>query len=287
MSATMPPQPSLLEDVLDAIQAPDAVRPLQAVVPPVGPRTLGNEDERWTREIEEITDVQRIVEDHQIKRVTPADVTDFMVSIVAKADDPTIAFSEARREVALAWITRTLKPAFQSVRVPNKKPWPEFLASLMDPRALSRSDADIMHTLFGVAVGHPGEAGELVIPQALLDADFGSDAIDARTGSDTSLGLLVAEAWERYLASRPQPSGADRPRRGGAEVSTVANTSIGELRASAAALAVRDTRDPKATLACKIAARKAALYASVVTLEARSQTDIKPAVDTGLDRGVP
>jgi hypothetical protein len=227
-----------LDDMLDRIHDP---RPSShAIVPPVGPRTLGSEDTRWTRECDALFDIDRAVEDSQRKRVTTADVNDLMVAIVAKAHDPTIIFSEDKAVLTLEWVTGSLKVAFQTMRMPFKKPWPEFLAALMNPTCLSREDCSVLSALFGVNVGHVRANGDLVIPQSLLDADFDHPLIDARSATETNLGALLGEARER----RPIAKSAQ---------------TMSEIRKQANALAICAKHDTRAVLSSKIASRGAAL----------------------------
>jgi hypothetical protein len=232
-----------------------------AIVPPIGPRTLGCEDSRWTRERDALFDVDRAVEESQLKRVTVADVNGLMIAIAAKADDPTLIFADDKEAVALRWTMGVLKPAFQAMRVPRKKPWPEFLVALMNVSCLTSGDCDILSTLFGVHIGHVREdSGELVVPQCLLDADFTSTVIDARSASDTVLGALVAEAHGRYI-NRPRAHSHTKVHAHGQSTSTRYSTqTISELRIRANALAVCAKHDSRAVLSSKLASREAALH---------------------------
>ena len=235
-----------LEDMLDRLYTSRSTRrnsdAIMAIIPPVGPRTLGSEDEQWTHECGVLFNIDRAVEDSQRRRVGVTDVNDLMVAIAAQAYDPTLVFLDDKADLTLKWVTGTLKPAFQSTRVPFKKPWPEFLAALLNPSCLSCEDCSTLCTLFGVQVGHIGALGDIVIPQSLLDADLTRLLIDARTSSQTTLGALLTEARQRC------PTSTD----------TRAQTMPG-LRKQAAMLAVCSKHDTRAVLASRLASRQAAL----------------------------
>ena len=222
------------------VQSANRTSSTAPIVPPVGPRTLGSEDVRWTHECGVLFNIDRVVDDSQRKRVGATDVNDLMIAIAAQAYDPTLVFLDDKADLTLKWITDTLKPAFQSTRLPFKKPWPEFLAALMNPSCLSCEDCSILSTLFRVHVGYVGALGDIIIPHSLLDADFSHPLIDARVATETSLGALLIEG------RRICPS------------STCAQTMPG-LRRQAAILAVCSKNDPRAILASKIASRNAAL----------------------------
>ena len=66
--------------------------------------------------------------------------TPLMVALASAADDPTIVFKADPEALAYAWFTGPLKADYQTARVPGKRAWPEFAASIKSSSGLTQAD---------------------------------------------------------------------------------------------------------------------------------------------------
>ena len=231
---------SNIVNTLDRLSVTRAAADDRAFVPPTGPRTLGSEDELWTRDLASLTDTQRLLELNQTERLAPCDMNDLVVVLAARAEDPTMIFDDIKQARALHWLMGRFKRTYQAIRIAGKKPWPEFLSSLLNPGSLSTDDCGALYTMLGTAVGHVAPCGTLVIPRPVRDASFSTVIVDARTANESALGTLCREAMAHTSDAVPSADAA-------------------VMRAQASALGMVFEGVPRQRLASKLASRYAAL----------------------------
>lgn len=233
-----------IDDVMNCMLTcrSSAMRGNVSTVTPVGPRTLGSDDTRWVADCESLHGIDRTIDAYR-KNNVDKNINKLLIEIAAAADDPRLAFDDAKTELTSTWITKKLKPAYQSTRFCGKKPWPEFLAALMHPECLSTTDCCALSTLFGVHIGLIDPDGELIIPSAVQNSELDRRIIDATRGSETEVGCLISVAWSR-IAVKDEPA-----------------TKMKDLKNQIRALGMSDDGGPRAVLASRVSSRLAALRA--------------------------
>lgn len=231
-----------LKDVLDRIECANSCA--EAPTCPLGPRTLGEVDDAWEKDVANKVVEQSRIEDAHETNLCDDNVTDLMVSIVAHVEDPGIAFRSDRSESTLRWAKGPLKEMYQALRFPDKKPWPEFIATLMNPvNAITSVDCSIIQTLFSMRIG-VARGKAVVLPDLILDSEFVTALLDIRTCRETTLGDLAQSAFDEFSKAETD----------------IASITMLEMRTLASALAIRvPGRIARARLASQLSARLAAL----------------------------
>lgn len=204
----------------------------------VGPRTHGHDDSRWNNDADLFENAQKKAD---AAMDVDTSVTPTMIAI-ASGEDPAVQFRSDCEARVHSWFVNELKPSYQATRVPGKRPWPEFAASMKSGVGFTVPDAAVIGIVCNVTVGTIERGPGLVLPTSALDKPFESAALDVRSGETVRLGDLSREAVAN-LSEEKNSSGS----------------SASDNRAVARALAI-DTRGLSGKrLASKIASRKAAL----------------------------
>jgi hypothetical protein len=222
----------------------------------VGPRTQGCSDTLWDSEVELLrrrTDLAETVTDNQ-NIVSP-----LMVAIASHLD-PTMQFKPGCESRVHGWFVGDFKRAYQGARVPGKRPWPEFAASLRTGIGFVDSDFAVVSLVTSVSVATLEEGHGLVIAPLLLDAPYNTLVLDARSCQRVPLGALCDEAT-RTLGEHQGAIGAGAG-----------------LRDTARALAMEKTNVPKKVLASKVSSRAAALQ-TYVTESADASSELTVTSD--------
>ena len=235
----------ILEEFLENVRP--GARPASVIA---GPRTQGGIDSAWVTDTEVFKrgpDVADTVADKHLS------VSDFMMA-VATVGDPTIQFKSDCDELVHRWFVADLKHEYQKVRVPGKRPWPEFAASMRAGFGFVESDASALSLAAGVDMATL-ERGRLVVAPLLLGKPFDTPVLYARTCTTMPLGHVCKEAVRTAQSSQ--------------------GTTALTLADSARALAMQHEKVAKKMLASLVASRSAALthFSSAVDSEACAQSD--------------
>ena len=206
----------------------------------VGPRTHGQDDSAWVaddrafRARTECCGVEAALE-------SAATATPLIVAMAAW-NDPTLPFRNMSQSTAYAWFTGDLKRAYQSTRVPGKRPWPEFAAAVRAGFGFVPADAQALALAARVDIAAIERGGKVIASQRVLDAPFDTSVLDTRSATVVPLGSVCTRAVEQAESTR----------------CAVSNTGAWH-HALASALAMDRGRMTARTLAAKVAARQAAL----------------------------
>jgi hypothetical protein len=203
-----------------------------------GPRVQGNSDKGWEDDNAIFANADRCLEATS-DAVLPN--TPLMVALAASAEDPTIVFKEDPEALASAWFTGPLKIDYQAARVPGKRAWPEFAASIKSSSGLTHPDVCTLALIARLDLATL-EGGKLIISPRHLDKPFTTLVMDARAARETAMGLLVRDAVQALPARAP-------------------------LKQVAQALALSDGPGRCGVLAARIASRQAALHAFLASQE--------------------
>jgi len=203
----------------------------------VGPRTQGAHDEAWdadVRTFQRSRDIESSAADSQTA-VSP------LMTVLAARNSPAVQFAADREVLVNSWFVTDFKRAYQALRIPDKRPWPEFASSLRTGIGFVPADFSAIGVVCGVDVVTL-EGCELVAATLLRDKPFNTRVVDARSTLVVPLGSICRDAIEAVASA----GHADQTRR---------------LRATANALAMANEKCSNRVLASKIAARTAALNA--------------------------
>jgi hypothetical protein len=206
----------------------------------VGPRTQGSSDHSWDADARLFTRTFSLdVADAAVDRQTSA--SPLMVSI-ASWTDPALRFDSNCDARAHTWFVTDFKRGYQGVRVPGKRPWPEFAASVRSGFGFAEADFAALALVARVNVATV-EGTRLIVPPLLLDKDFNTMVLDARSSLPTALGLMCDDAL-RGTRNADRAAMASKP------------THLCDV---ATAIATEHRGVPKKILASKVASRRAAL----------------------------
>ena len=156
----------------------------------LGPRTHGVDDKHWEDEARKFRgQATRVTE---TRAETDAPVSALTMALAAWTD-PALPFRTNSEDIARTWTQETLKRAYQAVRVPHKRPWPEFAASLRAGFGFTPADAAAVALAAHVDIASV-EAGGLVVAPRSLDADFASTVLDVQEAAASALGTVCERA---------------------------------------------------------------------------------------------
>lgn len=231
------------ERLLNAIGA-CAAKPADLQNPlPVGPRTLTFCDPLWESDIARSRRVEGISEEAAERRWKGQGESSLAMQAIAAHVDPSIVF-QTREDAVHAWFVSDLKKTYQATRVAGKRAWPEFLAALQtNGLQLREPDCAALDLAAHVSVGSVDADGHLVVSPRILDGNFRTPLIDARSGKEVHLGDLCVVALRSAKCAQVRGTTAS-------------------LNAKARALAIDMSAKPsKGVISAKVAAREAALEA--------------------------
>lgn len=198
---------------------------------------IENASDEWMRDVDFAAFRSRRATQVEVAR--PAS-TRLLFSLACR-ENPAIQFQNDVDGAVQGWFSRDFKRRYQMTRIPDRRPWPEFSATMRTGFGYSSVDASAIAMICDTCVADVTAAGELVLPRRCRDmplADF--YVFDVRTGDEIPLGEFVAKAHSH-----------DRKR----------DSAI--TRASRLAMTFSDM--PRNVLQSKIAARVAELRAFVST----------------------
>ena len=205
----------------------------QASVPVVvGPRTQGASDELWDKDVRSFrrqSDIAEMATDKQTS------VSKMMVAL-ASHTNPTLQFKADCNAHVHNWFVTDFKRSYQAARVPGKRPWPEFAASLRSGMGLVDADLAAISIVAAVDVVTIDD-NRLIVAPLLRDKPYGTSVMDGRTSTLTTLGALCDEA----LGILHDTAGP------------------GHLHEVARALAMDSSKHTRPAIASKVASRTAAL----------------------------
>jgi len=203
----------------------------------VGPRTQGAHDDAWeadVRTFQRSHDIESSVADSQTA-VSP------LMTVLAARNNPAVQFAANQEVLVNSWFVTEFKRAYQALRIPDKRPWPEFASSLRTGIGFVPADFSAIGVVCGVDVVAL-DGCDLIIASLLRDKPFDTRVVDARSTLVVPLGSVCRDAIEAVAHS----GHSDKTRR---------------LRATASALAMTNEKCSSRILASKVAARTAALNA--------------------------
>lgn len=203
----------------------------------VGPRTQGSDEHAWTEDVAAFEQPRRLQEAATDKNMTSSPL---MVAL-ASWDDPALRFRTDCDARSHAWFVNDFKKKYQAVRVPNKRPWPEFAASVKSGFGFTDADAAALSLASNIDIASL-ERGRLVVTPNLLDRPFQTPLLNAGTSCMSTLGEMCADA--RNLLQENTVRLSSKPKR---------------LRDSAISLAIDHSQVSSKRLESVVAARTAAL----------------------------
>lgn len=188
-----------MDEFLDDVVGGGLLRGCGAIS--TGPRVHGERDEEWESDVQSFRTARVTAEKRQD---ASAEATSPLVLALACTEDLAMRFRPGADEAALAWFCTTFKRAYQETRVPEKRPWPEFAASVRTRVGFTRADLAALSISADLNAGTVQD-GALIVTPRLEDAGFESAVMDVRTCLETTLGHLCAEAMERVSPGRAAP----------------------------------------------------------------------------------
>lgn len=180
--------PMTARDFLDNFDTERSARPAPVVI---GPRTHGVTDANWDADVRTFRS-QTCAHNNETRTEATAPVSDLTMALAAWTD-PALPFRTNAEGTARAWMQETLKPAYQAVRVPQKRPWPEFAASIRSGFGFTPPDAAAIALAVHIDIASSEQRGLVVGPRS-LDADFESRVLDVQTAATTALGHVCERA---------------------------------------------------------------------------------------------
>jgi hypothetical protein len=209
-----------------------------------GPRTQGACDEMWENDVRKFKRHSDIAETSTDKQTC---VSRLMVTL-ASQNNPTLRFSDDCDSHVHSWFVTEFKRSYQTARVPGKRPWPEFAASLRSGVGFVDADLAAITIVSNVHVVTI-ENARLVIAPLLLDKPYDTHVMDGRKLRIVTLGAVCNEAL------------------------ILRDSMAGSIHDIARALALDTTKYSKGVIASKVAARTAALRSFVANDATRDDGD--------------
>lgn len=208
----------------------------------VGPRTQGSDETAWTEDVAAFKRPERMAEEAADQHT----VTSPLMVALASWNDPALRFRFDCDAQSHAWFVNDFKKTYQAVRVPNKRPWPEFAASVRSGFGFTDADAAALNLASNIDIAAL-ERERLVVAPSLLDKPFQSPLLNAHTSCMSTLGEMCADA-------RNLPSCCETSNRSA------------KLRDKAISLAIDHKKLPPKRLEAVVAARTAALEEYIVDI---------------------
>jgi len=227
---------------------------------PIGPRTHGSEDPAWTRDVDLFVSARRRVE---ASVDSAPHVSAAMLKFASLCDDPTLQFRSDRDEMVLRWFSGKFKRAYQSIRVPDKRPWPEFACALQTGTGISTPDVAALALIARVDVACVSR-GKLMVAPRVNGIPLHREVVDATTGACVPLGSLVARAVR-------QEEGLEEGCVGSA---SYASATLTRLRRFAETLAIDHAGKTRDRLRALVASRLAELDAQPSDADDGRATDV-------------